>query len=235
MSSLVGFRLANRKHLGKLRVIQGFVRRLQEMEHSIPTEIVHLCAAFYLGQEYFACHGDSYQLDDDRTTITKMQANFESAFGHISIPSMSNKIHCWTFKVNHCCDYMCFGISDFGDYDVQRNCFLNDSTDKSHNYCAQHPEGKRSGGKEMYSETYDGFDLNDGSIIEMVLDLKRRELTFSVNGSCLGAVCSVACDEKISYKMAIWFHQQSSSVTLTNYIEGSHRKSCDYEETKLEF
>ena len=28
-----------------------------------------------------------------------MDGDLESAFGHIAVPSMSGKVHCWTFKV----------------------------------------------------------------------------------------------------------------------------------------
>ena len=91
------------------------------MDHLIPDDIIKLCASFYLGREYFACHGQSYSVDEDRTTITKikgrrprkkslrniskkrtnsyMDGDLESAFGHIAVPSMSGKVHCWTFKV----------------------------------------------------------------------------------------------------------------------------------------
>jgi len=203
-------------------VIVGYIRRVHEMDYIVPEDVVQVCASFYLGREYFACHGDSYHLDLDRTTITKTTgkktyADLESAFGHIAVPSMSDKIHIWTFKVLQCQECMCFGITDYWDCDAQRDCFLAWDT---HNYCAQHPEGTRSRALVKCAHKYDGFRIEPGSVVRMELNLMEQMLSFYLGDTWIGpAYGHIECGEDITYKMAVRFRDKACKVQLLRYTE----------------
>ena len=77
--------IGDQLHLESRLVIVGFIRKIHEMDYIVPEDIVQLCASFYLGREFFACHGGSYHLDLDRTTITKMKGRTVRQPSHFNI------------------------------------------------------------------------------------------------------------------------------------------------------
>ena len=105
---------------------------------------------------------------------------------------------------------MAFGITDNIDIDVRNDCFENMG---SHNYCALHPMHCKSRGVLMNYP----FRIAEGAVMKMILNLKRRELSFYLDGIACGvAFDDIECDKDIYYKMAISFFSPGS-VELLHY------------------
>ena len=69
-------------------LIHGFSRKMQEILHrAIPEEILGICIAFCT-MEHFAEYSDSYDVDADRTTVTKQKTDRNNVFGYLSIHSI---------------------------------------------------------------------------------------------------------------------------------------------------
>ena len=168
-----------------LCLVHGFVREIKQLHyHLIPDDILTVCAAFYQSTEYFASYGDSYTVTSDGLTITQREGAKESAFGIMSIHSMSDKVHTWTFKILGVDTGMSIGIVQSDDDQVDRDCF--DPIDTL-NYAALYSGHKMSKGELTSYKFY----IAEGEEVKMVLDLKKKELIYHVKDECLGGAYTV--------------------------------------------
>ena len=201
-----------------LCLVSGYVRNAQKLlMHHIAVDIVGVISTFAHKHECFALY-HNYTAGSDGKMISKNKTTVQSAFGNVLVYSMGRSVHCWTFTILEMNKNrsMAFGITDFDDNNVFKNCF---SARNTNNYCAlsSHAECKRSRGQ---FEFYRGFRIQVGTRVKMQLDLKRKELIYYVDGKCLGAAYSdIVCGEDTYYKMAIYFQQKGSSVMLMKYTE----------------
>ena len=176
-----------------------------------------LCTKFRGRFDYIRFLSNSYQLGF-LSSICKNGYSTGSAFGNLIIDSMSDKICCWRFRIMRAEANMAFGITDLWD-NVDEDCF---SKKDSNNYCAVHCQWARSRGEwKKYP-----FESRKGSIVEMMLNLKRRELSFYVNGQKSGvAFHDIKIGKDIYYKMAICFRSRRSSVKLLEYTESDQEEA----------
>ena len=203
-----------------LRLVSAFVHDAKQMlQQDIPVEIVGICATFAVMVEYFELNTnhkntDSYRLESNKRTIVKMNGfslvrsrrGYETVMGNVSVHSLSQKTHCWTFEVLQYDMSMCFGIAAEGNGDK---------------YFAFAPHHKMHQGTAWRSSSQKyPFKIDKGSVVKMELNLKRKELTFYVDGECLGvAFDDIKCGEDRYYRMAIEFQFSGSSARLVDYWE----------------
>merc|ERR1719295_52074 len=195
-------------------LVAGFVRTDIHTQ-PIPLDVVVLCSN-YVRREFFVQWADSYQLEWDSTTITKLNGLKESAFGNICIISTKPRIHRWAFYIiNVRKDWnMSFGITNVDDAIPHRNCF---AVRRYHNYAAVHSRITMS---RNYSRWGYPFYLERDSVIIMEFNTSSRQLIFYINGKCIGpAFEGIQCKKGIYYKMAIMFHDPGCKVELLNYAQ----------------
>ena len=86
----------------------------------------------------------------------------------------------------------------------------------SSNYSASLPNYKMSG---RSAQKYP-FKGGKGSVIQMELNLKRRELIFHVDGKSSGvAYADIPCGDTVYYRMFIAFQFKDSATRLLYYTE----------------
>ena len=200
-----------------LYLICGFINISAELHYlKIPMDVLKICAAFYLQNEYFSCFAHSYQLKSYSIcrTITKTTRAEDCAFGNVPVDSTFQSIHRWTFEILDKRTGMSFGITDYDDMMVHRDCF---GYHGNHNYCVL----ALKSGRKMRRGQIGNYDIqmDDGDKVMMELNLKSKELLFYVNGKSMGAAFNdIACGVNIKYKMAVVFGRPKSSVCLLDYV-----------------
>merc|ERR1711879_699856 len=127
-------------------------------------------------------------------------------FGSVPIDPTTSGFHCWTFKILSIKDDIYFGITEFANSNVNKNCFL---YGKSAVYNALSVKGMNSRLATCWRIGY-GFHgnkryhLKSGSVIKMELDVARKELNFYTNTLYLAKTyCDILCTPNNFYKMAI--------------------------------
>ena len=88
------------------KILNGYIRIHYTVDiNTIPLEIINLCYKYYhilvdLFKHYNTRH---YKLSNEGLTVTRTSASWQgnsSVYGDIAIPSLSETIHQWTFKIH---------------------------------------------------------------------------------------------------------------------------------------
>ena len=187
-----------------LSLVFGFMRRAQTLlRKEISDDLSRLCTIYFVKDDYFAEHGDSYIVESHDMLITKAKVDNDGgdfALGNVSVHSLTPKVHCWTFQVLNCGFGMTFGIRSEDETTGEGRWV----------YGAKHPGHK--------------FIVKEGSVIKMLFTYgsvsTSKQLVFCIDGNWLGpAHSNIKCGEHIFYKMYIILESQENSVRLINYSE----------------
>jgi len=189
------------KEVGPL--VYGFVRELQpSLQRDIPDDIVPFIRAFVDGEHF--CHSTELRVDnewisrfgskcrspnDDMMTITNISEGTICALGNLILHSISRRVHHWKFQNQKYGKIAQFGITSQMEGDIT-------SFDGAGCYGMEYPAG---------------------TAVEMVLDLKKRDLTFLYDGNAYFYHNELECGEGVHYRMAILMKSKGAKVTLLDY------------------
>lgn len=212
--------------------ISGYTRQTQKscnLKQAIPSEIVQIILLFYYLAEHFDIHSkDVNVLGDYKDTIQKKggvksgRGNWcNMTFGAVSIPSMSNNIIVWTFKMldnyypNN--NGLILGIINSKDANIEStNCDDGYQTTKISSYLYVSSSSIYHKGKNL-KQGY-GEELgHKGTTIKMTLNLKKGKLSYSKNDRDFGEACEIEKGEDIEYKMVVGLYWQGAKFQLVNF------------------
>ena len=182
--------------------INGYAREARktcDLKQEIPSEIIQIILLFYYLAEHFDIHSKDIRILGHHKDVIKKRKKGGSgwnnmAFGAVPIPSMSNNIITWTFKMmENNTTYnngLVLGIVNCEDIN-------NVSNEKWHYQSQQMISYFYISAKNIYCngekiDTKYGEELgNAEAIIKMELNLKRGELIYYKNGKCLGVATKI--------------------------------------------
>ena len=211
--------------------INGYLRRIQQLlgadtiyHDSIPSLVSYWCLLFYYIKECFdAAKSDpNSSYSKDNTLAIKSSRGSQ---GCIFLTQVVNQgVHKWKFK-----------LVSIQNYAVTIGVWKGDKTDNTHrisadgfsqgrcyayivNHCICTP-----GDGEVRRYEYGKKNCKSGDEVEMVLDLNKRELSYSVNDKALGIAFKNI--QQTSYRAVLSIWKTGDAVELISY-------SCDYRNVK---
>ena len=183
---------------------------------NIPDLVGFVCLAYYYLWEYFYKFGAHADTDDERTTLTNTHSQYKYAtgYGAIRIKSIEPTVHSWKFRINSAREYMSIGIDEDGfkglDYGVHFK--------KTKNYTLMCRGSKTRNGTAEARHVSNGY--KEGDIVQMVLDLNKRSISFVVNdenNSNAIAYENIPVGEHLIYRMVVCTFDKGDGVTLMAY------------------
>ena len=211
-----------------LDIVNGYIRRKQSLLsyqqnpfYLIPPLVIHLILAYFFDGEFFANNPNGYDISTDKKTITKTKRiKGPSIYGNIIIPSTGSGIHLWTFKMLKVKTSISFGITSdihLKAKNVQTKKFWKIKDKHIYNYAAVY-SGHR-GSKGMMEYKYKNFAcIDDQDVVEMKLNLSKKELVFSINDKNLGpAYTKLAVGKSVKYRMSVDMMHEKSAMELMDF------------------
>ena len=181
----------------------------------IPKLITYTCLLFYSNPEYFDVAGELSKIHDDKKTITHiLESDWSVCYGVLKIPSKSNCIYRWKFKI----------LSDVYSYSISIG-IVNAKTTLTHSVANKNSIISYfyfSDGDFKHCENRNKYGIiyKDNDIIEMILDcsigrIGNATLRYKVNDVDQGiAFDNIKQNKSLSYKMAVDIYQGCSVKLL---------------------
>ena len=231
------------------KLVDGYIRRVEKalrlkhnnpgnnVFHSIPAMVNNECLHYYLNEYFYkGGHGaDIKTTIDNRDTVISEYRDGVSIYGRLTISSMTNKIHEWTFKIvknyewtdyrrmnvpnpyevspNRYPTTLKIGIGDAHTFYQRLNYSLSDRGTNYYSYCGYfgHKQSLNAGGGK-YGPWY-----ITGDKVSMVLDMSSCSISFKLNGKEIGvAYDNLKKGKDIEYKMFVYIHA-GATIQLLSY------------------
>lgn len=202
-------------------LVFGYIKSAQEsleLALTIPTEIFYLCILFLFDIECFEIPGDGISLSEDKMTITKNASSDNSwtntSYGQFIAQSTSTKIVTWTIKIGDSGYFgnICIGIASSTDC---QNQDFSEAPEGIH-YCISDSGSKFS---SQHRGTWDDkLRFSSGSNIKIILNLKDKKLSFSINGKeDMVGWEKIEVDQEISYRLAVSMRFGGDYITIIDF------------------
>ena len=197
-------------------LVNGYIRDKQSLlpyednpYYVISSLVIHLILSFYFDPEYFATIQGHIKASNNNKIISMNG----TAYGNITVPSTIPRIYTWKFKILKCKTDIYVGItSKIGQHGAF--CYQD-----RRSYCAYLPGGRVT--NCSLTRDYPFKNINNNSIVEMILDLKKKELSYCIDGKHLGAAYeNIDTGENIKYRMAVYMHYVSTKMELIGFDVG---------------
>ena len=206
-------------------IINGYIHQTTKscnLKQEIPSEIVQVILLFYYLAEHFDIHPDDiYVMADSMDTIKKGidQTSWNNmTFGAVSIPSISNNIIVWTFRMlyNNSPSGGGLGLGIINSKDANiRNTHIDGSDNTSiSSYFYVNGLVCENGITVITDCERLG---HAGTMIKMKLDMKKAELTYFRNDEDTGVVCKIDKGIDIEYRMAVILYWARAKIRLVNF------------------
>ena len=200
--------------------IFGYVRKIQEalptdnIYYTIPSLVIHWILLYYHIQEKFDPNncGKMCSLSESGSILTKTNDNYDIA---LLSKTVSTGTHRWKFKIDNInpANYtFVIGVWNIG-YDADCNNSMFSKAAKNKLYGWNSAGGQITRGRS-YFKSY-GKPHKKGDIIEMILNLYKLELGYTLNGEDYG-VCWSNIDEG-KYKAMVHMYKSGDSIELVSY------------------
>ena len=199
-------------------MVFGYVRHIEEsLQLSIPRPIIHLCVSFFQIDECFV-NGNHlyYQLDESGKTVTVIKDCCKiGCWGNVAVPSLSQLVHVWTFKIWNKKPTMVFGVTtEVANKKAPRLPFHRNK--ESSNYSLMYMGYKWSNG---VSHDYRMDSITSGDTLKMELNLKPKQLIFYQDDKCIGpAFSNIDTGKLLTYRMAVYFRNRQTKIELLEYV-----------------
>ena len=185
--------------------VYGWIRKAeQELQlNYIPLMIRSICILYYHDDEFFDKHDVNVIISKDKKTVTKKCMGFDDiTYGKYEIPSISDNIYQWDFKIRKIADIVIIGIvSDGLRYTVWSNGWA-----YKNGAGAGENEKIKYGENDGVSFIYDAFDAN----IKVAINNGKEYIVFE----------KVTRSDDIKYKMIIEFGKNAGScVEMMTFLK----------------
>ena len=189
-------------------LIFGYIRSVEfELElDNIPPLISHLILLFYYVSECFdRATKEKFKISEDKLTVTNISSDGwdHTIYCRKAIDSMSDLIYKWTFEMNGTYDSWCcagFGII------ANDNCVDFDFCDDKSKpiYAIYGPKGDKISHNSRITSDKNPLIFEGGDCINIILDLQKRTMSFSVNDEDLILGWQdIEKSQDITYKMVV--------------------------------
>ena len=166
--------------------------------------------------------GAGCEISEDKRSITCMEDSYRNtSYGNVDILSMRHIEYKWKIKINAGFGgYISIGISSNDEYDEDYTAWRNDGQ-----YVNYHHYGYNGWGgyiiskKDPYGTRYSEH-FAAGDVIDMILNLKSKELSFCKNGKNLGvAFDNIETTDDLIYRLAISIGEIHTNLTIIEFTE----------------
>ena len=207
--------------------VHGWIRKF-EKELSIghlPSVLRAICILYFHEYEIFNIIGQNVKLSNNKKCITTINApsingGWNTNYGIIKIPSMSDIIYEWKIKINKSKfasgNVICVGLSSsqspnsgFNNDNGVHYVFGNggqiyDMIPKNNNYWRDYAKN----------------NFNENDIISIRLHLEQREIGFAINGVDQGvAYRNIKKSKDIHYRLMVAMFFKDDSVQVTEFLK----------------
>eukprot|EP01084_Bolivina_argentea_P059739 109137_1 len=156
--------------------------------------------------------GKEVQIAAKGKKITKTGDNPQTCYTQKIISSQDvSIIHKWIFKINRRDHELVIGITS--NYKTTDGAFHRNMKDINYGYSVKN-------GQKVSQNKYNdyGCSCNRNDKIEMILNLKKKQLSFIVNGINQGiCYCDITQSRDIKYRVAIFVQTNGTAITLLKY------------------
>eukprot|EP01084_Bolivina_argentea_P234093 394114_1 len=205
---------------GYVRLIQNTLPETSQF-YNIPTSITYFVLSYFWNPERFHCSSSNIEMSEDMMTINRIKIGFKDAswatsYGKIGIYSESD-VHCyWKIKINkRVCPFF-IGVAMHRN--VDRAYAYNKSKETGLFYALYCNRGGTHSDHMGERNNY-AVICNEGDIITMELNLKNREIKFSINDINYGtAFSSIEKRKNVTYYLAISLgNGKSHQMTIMDF------------------
>ena len=200
------------------RLVEGYLRDklMNSKDDHYEENLINIIIEYLLLKEYFSkLDTRDVKLDETQTKIEKTGGGFNTCYGLVKIPSLSQIQHHWRFKMINIHHFVAIGI-DETKY-LRISCGLFDFED-SKAYGVWSDGGTTHWA--VHKADYKQYKYQNGDVVEMILDLKEKEIYVSVNeAEPILAVKDIDIGDEIEYCMAVTLSFASDCVQLLEYFQ----------------
>eukprot|EP01084_Bolivina_argentea_P018394 34250_1 len=202
-------------------------------KYDIPSSLISLCINYYFQPEQFEIAGNGVIISNENKTITYSKGECKgccTSYGKHIIPSTSNYIYEWHLKINetisnHC--YIKIGITS--DTKTRDGSFTYEVIKVDSDHIAF---GYWSCNGNIFDSrlncpsrglSYNGCKFDQGDIIKITLNLKTKQISYSVNDKDQGIASeNIPCNHNIKYRLAVLLADKYLSVSILKFCKFTH-------------
>ena len=201
-------------------LIFGYVRDINnkmKISNNIPDLICFIIILYCMDEEYFDKPGQHIQISEDKLSMIR-----SSGIGYNNttyckqwIPSVSNMIITWKFKVETYTGTILLGIA--GNIDEFQN---DDFTDYGNDTAPVYALSNNGVWESTKSDTtkFKSWAFSDNDEMTFILNLKDGNISFQVNNDKKQMIWSnIKMGQEIKYKFAIVLFKEYTKISLIDY------------------
>ena len=203
-------------------IVFGFIREAQHKlfgseEHSfyiIPELVAYITLDFYFERVFWEPINRIFTLSEDKKTLTRghyVQGWNNTSFVNVEVDSMQQCIAKWTLRIDKSRprNHIMIGIIG-GRSSTDKGMF------EENDYAYWGATGQSKKGKGNWKRY--GALFSDNDVIECILDLKRRQVSFDKNGEKQGVACrAIICREGIKYRLGVSMYFGGFSCSIIDF------------------
>ena len=212
------------------KLLSGYLRNIygddvgDDDEHIIPDLVLNICLLFYFRGDHFAVilNGkrdtkQNFILSDEDMTVKKVDKGFGNLYGKNKIESMSQTVCQWGIKIKNGL-YVELGVSAdepdkyfYGHYRLPENTFVCNGNTFIYGTC-------------KVNKNCSALKWNDGDVVDIKLDLKKRNIEYFVNDESVGVMFKdIPVGDDMQYRLVIYMGHTYNNGTCVS-IEYFQRK-----------
>ena len=179
---------------------------LLDTNKNIPDLITYICLSYYYIAEFFTKFGDSIEYDIETCTVTNVSSELRSpatAYGNIALTTygktmlfkqkLTYNLYIWKIKViRNATGYLCIGIDSSNKAYLNRDYANFRPNTKKYAFLAFGEELVYTNDADEFEyDAADTFELSDGDVVEMEIDLRKNTIIFTKAKT--NQVCKIQC------------------------------------------
>ena len=213
--------------------VYGWIRRAEDelQIQNIPSMISNICLLYFHEEELFDIIGANVAISKNKKCITKhgrsayeMMDWDNNTYGMMQIESNLNNIYQWDLKIHHI-DYkglqctrksMLISITN----SITPNKYFNDlSIRHSHiSYVIAEDSSTYDHSKRDWKMDTNGFVLNNGDNLSVILDLSKAEINIILNGLDKAVMFqNIVKNNDIKYRLMVSMGYPHNSVEISGF------------------
>ena len=205
--------------------VYGFIRKTEQLfptdnsYYMIPALVIHWIILYFASLDGFDALNvtESYQLSQANMVITRNVVKSFSTCAYLKAIAKQG-VHRWGFKLRACNDsgyYMAIGI-----WKLTQPICIYESIELVGVQDGAYYAWLLNGKKTVPSAAIHVYDYGEdicmtGDVVEMILDLEKKTLSYKVNEKDYGIACQNI--ENTSYKAFVFMNFQADSLELLSY------------------
>ena len=193
------------------------VNTSHKISANIPDLICLVILLFFMEREYFDKTGKDCKISDDKLSVWKSKEGYNydnTTYCNQWIPSTSNMIYRWKFKINSIETQILIGITSNDD------CQNEDFTlhNKESTYALASTGDWRIENGIVLEEDVEGMEFVVGNEVTFILNFIEKKILFQVNDEKeIILFKTVKANEDLKYKLAVCLLERTDKITLIDF------------------